>query len=42
MKKLIESLPLYQDKLFDKEIFKHFIDIISKVGFSFFLFFFFD
>ena len=32
LKKLVESLPYYQDKLGEKEVFKHFMDIISKVG----------
>eukprot|EP00158_Paraphelidium_tribonemae_P009686 Partr_v1_DN28930_c0_g1_i5_m25543 putative Regulatory subunit of the condensin complex, a complex required for conversion of interphase chromatin into mitotic-like condense chromosomes. The condensin complex probably introduces positive supercoils into relaxed DNA in the presence of type I topoisomerases and converts nicked DNA into positive knotted forms in the presence of type II topoisomerases (By similarity) len=30
IKKLVESIPLYQDKLFEESVFKYFMDIVTK------------
>lgn len=33
MRKLIEGLPFYQDKLHDEEVFTRFSEILTKVSF---------
>lgn len=37
VKKLVESLPFYQDKLHEGEVFERFNEILTKVGLEFYL-----